>query len=98
MILNECFQRIQIRSELRTAFSAAPPVLSVAGADQPGGVGYIGHAGVVDVLYNRMVLILRVRIQYTDQAEVDTDDLVQLEHLFGQASVIEIPGACPVVG
>jgi len=95
---NERFQRIEIRSELRTAFSATPPVLAVAGVEQPGGVGYIGSAGIVDVLHNRVVLILRVRIQHTDQAEVDADDLVQLQHLLGQPSVIEVPGACPVIG
>ena len=98
MIQNERLQRIQFGPELRAALPAAPLVLTVAGVKQPGGVGYIGSAGIVDVLHNRVVLIPRIRIEHTDQAEVDADDLVQLEHLLGQPSVIEKPGAYVMIG
>src|SRR5699024_8934448 len=95
---NQFLQCIQILPEGGTPLAAAALVFLVTSEKQPGSICNIWKAIVIHMLHYRMMPVSCIRIKHANQAQIDPDDLVQFQHLFGQASVIEKPGAFVMIG
>ncbi len=81
MTLNQPFQRLEIFPESGASLATPPLVLQVARLKQTVGICNIWSPAIIYVLHNRMVLIPCVCVQYPDQAQIDPQDLIELEHL-----------------
>ncbi len=81
MALDQSLQRLEIFPERRAPLAAPPLMLQVARFKQAVGVCNIRIPTIIYVLHDRMVLIPCIGIEHSNEAQVDPQNLIELQNL-----------------